>query len=105
MSENFSRREALSSSASTTKNSRIDLRVTPEQKELLEKAASLRGISLSAYTLLHLLPVAKQELEAIEKLVLSDRDRDLFMSTIENPPELQGKLKTAIKKYNSKYGN
>ena len=98
MSENFSRREALSNSASTTKNSRIDLRVTPEQKELLEKAASLRGISLSAYTILHLLPIAKQEIEAIEKLVLSDRDRDLFMSTIENPPELQGKLKTAIKK-------
>lgn len=92
------------SETSRAKNSRIDLRVTPEQKELLEKAASVRGISLSAYTLLHLLPVAKQEIETHEKLVLSDRDRDLFMSFMENPPELQGKLKLTLKKYRDKYG-
>lgn len=38
------------SETSKVKDSRIDLRVTQEQKEFLEKAASLRGISLSAYT-------------------------------------------------------
>jgi uncharacterized protein (DUF1778 family) len=92
------------SEASNAKDSRIDLRVTQEQKELLEKAASVRGISLSAYTLFYLLPIAKQEIEASERLVLSDRDRDLFMSMMENPPELKGNLKTAIKKYRTKYG-
>jgi uncharacterized protein (DUF1778 family) len=92
------------SETSKVKDSRIDLRVTQEQKELLEKAASLRGISLSAYTLLHLLPVAKQDIDTQERLILSDRDRDLFMSIMENPPELQGNLKTAIKKYRDKYG-
>ncbi len=80
------------------------MRVTQEQKQLLEKAASLRGISLSAYTLLHLLPVAQQEIDASERLVLSNRDRDLFLSMMENPPELKGKLKTAIHKYRDKYG-
>ena len=92
------------SETSKAKDSRIDLRVTQEQKELLEKAASLRGISLSAYTLLHLLPIAKQDIDTQERLILSDRDRDLFMSIMENPPELQGNLKTAIKKYRDKYG-
>ncbi|CCI19173.1 MAG: DUF1778 domain-containing protein [Microcystis aeruginosa Ma_QC_Ch_20071001_S25] len=92
------------SETSKVKDSRIDLRVTQEQKELLEKAASLRGISLSAYTLLHLLPIAKQDIDTQERLILSDRDRDLFMSIMENPPELQGNLKTAIKKYRDKYG-
>lgn len=91
------------SESSSGKNSRIDLRVTREQKALLEKAASLKGVSLSAYTLFHLLPVAKQDIETHERLILSDRDRDLFMSIIENPPELQGKLKAAIKKYRDKY--
>jgi hypothetical protein len=89
---------------SQAKDSRIDLRVTQEQKELLEKAASLRGVSLSAYTLLHLLPVAQQEIDSQERLILSERDRDLLMSILENPPELQGKLKTAIKNYRDKYG-
>ena len=92
------------SETSKVKDSRIDLRVTQEQKELLEKAASLRGISLSAYTLLHLLPLAKQDIDTQERLILSDRDRDLFMPIMENPPELQGNLKTAIKKYRDKYG-
>ncbi len=88
---------------SQAKDSRIDLRVTKEQKALLEKAALLKGISLSAYTLAHLLPIAKQEIEEQEKLILSDRDRDLFMEALENPPVLKGKLKSAIANYRDKY--
>jgi uncharacterized protein (DUF1778 family) len=91
------------SETSSAKDCRIDLRVTQEQKELLERAASLKGISLSAYTLFHVLPVAKQDIDANERLVLSNRDRDLFMSVMENPPELKGKLKSAIHKYRQKY--
>ncbi len=92
------------SKTSKPKDSRIDLRVTQEQKELLERAASLKGVSLSAYTLFYLLPAAKQEVDSHERLVLSNRDRDLFMSVMENPPQLQGKLKSAIRNYRKKYG-
>ncbi len=87
-----------------TKSSRIDLRVTQEQKDLLERAASLKGLSLSAYTLSYVLPVAQQEIDSYESLVLSDRDRDLFMAVMENPPKLKGKLKAAMEKYRVKYG-
>lgn len=92
------------SETSSAKDCRIDLRVTQEQKELLERAASLKGISLSAYTLFHVLAIAKQDIDANERLVLSNLDRDLFMSVMENPPELKGKLKSAIHKYRQKYG-
>ncbi|MBD2530883.1 DUF1778 domain-containing protein [Nostoc flagelliforme FACHB-838] len=91
------------SETSSAKDCRIDLRVTQEQKELLERAASLKGISLSAYTLFHLLPLAKQDIDANERLVLSNLDRDLFMSAMENPPELKGKLQSAIHEYRQKY--
>lgn len=91
------------SEPSSAKDCRIDLRVTQEQKELLERAASLKGISLSAYTLFHVLPAAKQDIHTHESLVLSNRDRDFFMSVMENPPELKGKLKSAIHKYKNKY--
>jgi uncharacterized protein (DUF1778 family) len=91
------------SEKSSPKDYRIDLRVTEEQKEILERAASFRGISLSAYTLSHVLPIAKQDIDTYERLVLSNRDRDLFMSVMENPPELKGKLKSAIHKYREKY--
>lgn len=75
------------SESTKSKVSRLDLRVTLEQKELLERAAAIKGVSLSAYTLSHLLPAARQDIDAYEKLVLSNRDRDLFMSVIENPPQ------------------
>ena len=87
------------------KNSRIDLRVTKEQKALLEEAASIKGVSLSAYTLLHLLPLAQQDIEDRKRLILSNRDRDLFVSALENPPKLKGKLKSAIANYQDKYGD
>ena len=90
--------------AQPAKESRIDLRVTKEQKALLEKAALLRGVSLSAYTLSYLLPLAQQEIEKQEKLILSNRDRDLFLSAMDNPPALKGKLKSAIALYRDKYG-
>ncbi len=67
------------------KDSRLDLRITQEQKQLLERAAAIRGVSLSAYTLLHLLPIARKEVNNHERLVLSNRDRELFMSALENP--------------------
>ena len=89
--------------SASSKDSRIDLRVTAEQKALLEKAASMQGVSLSAYTLLHLLPQAQKDVEEREKLILTDRDRDLFLSAIANPPKLQGKLKSAIAEYRNKY--
>ncbi|AFY87772.1 MAG: hypothetical protein CLLPBCKN_004700 [Chroococcidiopsis cubana SAG 39.79] len=87
-----------------TKDKRVDLRLTQEQKELLERAAALKGISVSAYTLFHVLPAAKQDLDSHERLILSNRDRNLFISAMENPPELKGKLKSAIAQYRAKYG-
>lgn len=94
---------SMSEIPNSAKNSRIDLRVTAEQKTLLEQAASLSGVSLSAYTLLHLIPQAQQDLERQERLILSNRDRDLFLSALDNPPKLKGKLKTAIAEYKQKY--
>ena len=38
-----------------------------------------------------------------KKLILSDRDRDLLLSKLENPPKLQENLKLAIEKYLNKY--
>lgn len=88
----------IMSESSKTKDSRLDLRVTLEEKQLLERAAALKGVSVSAYTLFNVLQAAKQNIDSHEKLVLSDSDRDLFMSAMENPPKLKGKLKSAIKK-------
>lgn len=91
--------------AGKAKQSRVDLRVSPEQKELLERAASLRGLSLSSYLLSNGIEAAIKDIESHEKLVLSDNDRDLFLSLMENPPEANQALKSAMRRFQEEYEN
>ena len=49
------------------KQKRIDLRVTQEQKDLLERAAHLKGMSLSSYLLTNSLEAAQTDLEVHHK--------------------------------------
>ena len=44
------------SETTKAKDSRLNLRVSLEQKELLERAAAIKGFSVRAYTLSRLLP-------------------------------------------------
>ena len=87
----------------SSKTNRIDLRVSKEQKELLETAASIKGISLSAYLLANCLEIAKADIAKHQKLVLSDRDRDLFLSLIANPPKPNQDLVEAMKEFQQEY--
>ncbi|MBC6480526.1 MAG: DUF1778 domain-containing protein [Hormoscilla sp. GM7CHS1pb] len=64
----------------------------------MSEAASIKRVSGSDRTL------DKQEIDSHERLVLSDRDRDLFISVMSNPPRLNGKLKNAIAEYQEQYG-
>ena len=79
------------------KNVRIDLRANANQKILLEKAAELKHISLSSYILSSSLNQAQLDLHENETLVLSNRDRDLIMATLDNPPEPNEALKGLFK--------
>lgn len=88
---------------SVAKQARLDIRVTQEQKQLLEQAAQLKGLSLSAYVLSHSLEAARDIVESHERIVLSDRDRQLFMDALSNPPEPTSALRSVVERYRSKY--
>lgn len=85
------------------KKDRIELRISEEHKQIIEKAASLKGLSLSSYVLSQILDVARAEIASQEKITLSNRDRDLFISLLENPPEPSESLKLAVKRFQDKY--
>lgn len=71
----------------TVKSERIDLRTNTEVKTLVERAAQLRHTTISAYLLDSALQKAKQDIRETERLILQDSDRDLFFSSLANPPE------------------
>jgi uncharacterized protein (DUF1778 family) len=49
--------------------------------------------------------VEKQlEKSTIEEIVLSERDWDIVVTALENPPEANEALKAAIKEHQDKYG-
>lgn len=79
------------------KDVRIDLRANTNEKNLLERAAELKHISLSSYILSSSLKQAQLDLIENETLILSNEDRDLVMSVLENPPEPNEALKGLFK--------
>ena len=81
----------------TIKDVRIDLRTSAHQKTLLEQAAELKHVSLSSYILASSIKQAQLDLTENETLLLSNRDRDLIMSVLENPPEPNDALKGLFK--------
>ena len=68
------------------KTTRIELRIKPDDKKLIKKAAELKGLSLSAYIISKIIAFAKKDIEQGENIVLNNNDRDFFFNLIENSP-------------------
>ena len=83
--------------AVAVKDSRVDFRVSDVQKSLLERAAEIKHLSLSSYILTSSIKQAELDIAENEMLILSNRDRDLVMSALENPPEPNEALKGLFK--------
>ena len=79
------------------KDSRINLRTSLDDKSLLEKAASLRHLSLSSYIIATSLKQAQIDLAEQETLILTNRERDLIMKALENPPKPNSALRKLFK--------
>lgn len=76
------------------KTARLDLRLTQEQKEEIELAADLGGISLSQWSIEKLLTSARETINRSTHTVLSDEDFDAFASALERP--MNPKLKAFV---------
>ena len=68
------------------KEARLEARVTTEQKQLMERAASLRGQNLTEFMVAVLAEAATQIVKDSELITLTDRDRQVFVEALLNPP-------------------
>ena len=82
---------------SAYKDGRINLRTSLDDKSLLEKAASLRHLTLSSYIIATSLRQAQIDLAEQETLLVSNRERDIIMDALENPPAPNSALKKLFK--------
>ncbi|HWB99698.1 MAG TPA: DUF1778 domain-containing protein [Bryobacteraceae bacterium] len=77
-------------------NKRIQLRVQPEQKATLMRAAALRHTDLTNFIIQLALREAKTVIEESERTPLSERDSLLVLDLLENPPAPNARLRAAI---------
>ena len=78
---------------------RIDLRTSPEIKELIVRAASSVGMSVSAFLLGTAQERAKQILAEKEMITLTSRDWNAFAKALDNAEKPRPKLSAAMKRH------
>jgi uncharacterized protein (DUF1778 family) len=81
---------------------RTEARLLPEQKSRIEQAARLTGLSVSDFIVQHADAAAIKTIQLHSCWTLSDRDRDVFLNAILNPPNPNERLKTAAKRYQTR---
>jgi uncharacterized protein (DUF1778 family) len=81
------------------KQDRIELRASEREMERFTEAASFRGMSLSAFLRQAALEKSEEVLKSRDALTLSNKDRDLFLEALENPPKPNKRLQQAFKNY------
>jgi uncharacterized protein (DUF1778 family) len=78
----------MSMPASTaTRDDRIELRATKEEKRLLAAAAAYERLDVTSFILRKILPEAREVVDRAERVVLSARDSARVSALLENPPK------------------
>ncbi|MFM9068216.1 MAG: DUF1778 domain-containing protein [Planctomycetota bacterium] len=92
----------MATTDSSTKIARIETRLSKEQKELIERAASFSGRTVSEFVLTHLEVAARKVIEKHEKLHLNQAQSKILVDELLNPKRPNKKLKNARDEYRNR---
>lgn len=81
------------------KKERLEARVAPETKSLLERAAELRGCTLTDFIVASAQAAAEETIREHQILALSARDTEALFAALENPPVLDEKMRDAARRH------
>ena len=83
----------------TTRDARLEVRVSAAQKSLLQHAAGLSGRTLSEFVVTSAQDAARQVIAEHESIRLSLEEQLAFVQALLQPPEPNARLKRAAKAY------
>ena len=78
------------------KNRSIYFDVSDEEKELIELAAKCNKQSMLSYVFSVVMKQAMLDVEKNESIVLNNKQRDLVLELLDNPPKANNSLKELI---------
>jgi uncharacterized protein (DUF1778 family) len=68
------------------KKDRLDIRISYEQRRMLDEAAAASGVSVSAFVLSHATGAARDLLADLTSLVLSEERWNKFVAMLDRDP-------------------
>jgi len=78
---------------------RIDIRLRPQQKASIEKAAYLKGLTVTDFIIQHALENAQRTIREQETWTLERPDAELFAKALLDPATLGPRLAHAARRY------
>jgi uncharacterized protein (DUF1778 family) len=89
----------MAMSTTAQAHERIDLRTSPEIKELIVRAATTAGMSVSAFLLGTAQERARQILAEAEMITLTTKDWNAFAKALDNADKPRPNLSAAIRRH------
>ena len=83
----------------TAARERLEARISAEEKQLLEEAASRRGQTLSAFVVASAHEAAIKTLESFHVLALAREDQEAFAAAVLHPRSPSVALKRSVRRY------
>jgi len=81
---------------------RLDFRLSPEHKSLIERAASAEGQTISSFAIASLIKAAEEAIQRASARTLSARDSKSFLKMLDSDAEPNAALKAAAKRYKAR---
>lgn len=86
------------------KQERLEARIAPSQKRLIERAAELRGTTVTDFVVLSAQEAAAKTIQDFELLGLRDEAREVFVQAVLNPAAPNEAARTAARRYREHVG-
>lgn len=80
-------------------NERIDVRLRPEQKSEIEKAAHIKGLTVTDFIVQNAVDNARQTIRDYETWTLERPDVEIFAAALAQPATIGPQLVQAAKRY------
>lgn len=80
------------------KTKKIELRVSPEDKEVIDSAAQVNALSTSQFILSQVLPISRNIVEEEHSIYVHSRTMKSMLAKLDEPAKTNKALKRAISK-------
>lgn len=89
----------MAATNSSSKSARLQARVSPEQKELIERAAAYTGRTVSDFVVSTLEQAAMKIVDQYKRVPLNQTQSRTLVKLLLSPQKPNRKLKLAVKEY------